>query len=149
MGKKHVNCFVRRVGKRKKKLKSFNFLKRIRTTDIRILNFNATRLNYRERYVLSPNVWGVPDLKKKKKKKKVHHLFFNLFMQYALDLFGSAKSGEFFFVSLSRQKVVALALIWTVIIFAVHKTWFISFYTWYLLPPNNTNLISRQRRYME
>ena len=59
--KKHVNCFVIRVGKRKKKQfktikKSFNFLQRIRTTDIRILNFNATLLNYRERYVLAPNV---------------------------------------------------------------------------------------------
>ena len=56
LGKKHINCFVRKVGIRKKIKtikKSLNFLQRIRTTDIRILNFNDTLLNYRERYVLA------------------------------------------------------------------------------------------------
>ena len=63
LGKKNNMLIALSLGQVKEKKKqfktikkSFNFLQRIRTTDIRILNFNATRLNNRERYVLAPNV---------------------------------------------------------------------------------------------
>ena len=58
LGKKTYKLLCQEVRYKEKKIKtlkkeSLNFLQRIRTTDIRILNFNDTLLNYRERYVLA------------------------------------------------------------------------------------------------